>query len=90
MKQSYLENGGTIVSGSEYRDVRTVLRSLAKCIKAVLYDSRNSYCYDLSVIRVYVSHTFATDMLIRLWIFVTNIFFLVHSVELQAKNYNHC
>ena len=24
MKQSYLENGGTIVSGSEYRDVRTV------------------------------------------------------------------
>ena len=47
MKQSYLENGGTIVSGSEYRDVRTVLRSLAKCIKAALYDSRNSYCYDL-------------------------------------------
>ena len=38
MKQSYLENGGTIVSGSEYRDVRTALRSLAKCIKAVLYD----------------------------------------------------
>ena len=85
MKQSYLENGGTIVSGSEYRDVRTVLRSLAKCIKAALYDSRNSYCYDLSVIRVYVSHTFATDMLIRLWIFVTNIFFLVHSVECRQK-----
>jgi hypothetical protein len=90
MKQNYLENGGAIVSGSEYRDVRIVLRSLAKCIKAVLYDSRNSYSYDLSVIRVYVSHTFATDMLIRLWIFVTNIFFLVHSVELQAKNYNDC
>jgi hypothetical protein len=42
------------------------------------------------VLYVYVSHTFATDMLIRLWIFVTNIFFLVHSVELQAKNYNDC
>lgn len=56
MKQNYLENGGAIVSGSEYRDVRTVLRSLAKCIKAVLYDSRNSYSYDLSVIRVRITH----------------------------------
>jgi|GEM_PF-3499133 len=90
MKQSYLENGGTVVSGSEYRDVRTVLRSLAKCIKRSYMTPGILTATIYSIIRVYVSHTFATDMLIRLWIFVINIFFLVHSVELQAKNYNHC
>ena len=62
MKLSYLENGGTIVSGSEYRDVRTALRSWQNASKQSYMTSRTATIYNVLWCYMYMRITyFSTD-----------------------------